>query len=44
MIPEPMLLKLATPQPLTHMTSRLPSLFARKNAQLIAFLKSTSAK
>lgn len=41
MIPEPMLQKLVTPQPLTHMTSRLPNLFARKNAALIASLKKT---
>jgi hypothetical protein len=34
-----MLEKLATPQPSTHMTSRLPNLFARKNAALIASLQ-----
>lgn len=34
-----MLEKLATPKPLTHMTTRLPNLFARKNAALIASLK-----
>lgn len=36
-----MLEKLATPKPLAHMTSRLPNLFARKNAALIASLKKT---
>lgn len=41
MIPEPMLQKLVTPQTTAHMTTRLPNLFARKNAALIASLKKT---
>lgn len=36
---EAMLEKLSTPKPLTHMTTRLPNLFARKNAALIASIK-----
>lgn len=43
-IPTEMLQKLATPQPLAHMTSRLPSKFARTNAELIAALAKKGAK
>lgn len=36
-----MLQKLVTPKPGAHMTTRLPSLCARKNAALIASMKKT---
>lgn len=36
---ETMLEKLVTPKPLAHMTTRLPTRFAKTNASLIASLK-----